>query len=121
MQPEGVDQVHLRPLGLEQIGRPIPAVTRLQGHLGVGACLGHGHGQRHRVVVDLRDVEDLTGVVHPDDHRPAAMQVDPDILLLAFHQGLLPSCSAWFGDPECASHARFPSTGGALADPSFDH
>ncbi len=39
-----------------------------------------------------------------------------DILLLTFHQGLLPSLSVRCGNPECASHPRMPSRGGVLAD-----
>ena len=44
------------------------------------------------------------------------MQINTDILLFAFHQGLLPSLPGWCGNPECAAHPRFPSTGGALGD-----
>lgn len=43
------------------------------------------------------------------------MQIDTHVLLLMFHQGLLPSCTGWLGDPECALHTRFPSAEGVLA------
>jgi hypothetical protein len=43
------------------------------------------------------------------------MQVDADILLFLFHRGLLPSFTGWIGNPECASHPRLLSAGGAPA------
>ena len=81
VQTQRMDQMHPGALGLEQVGRPIPAVTSLQGHLGIGARFRHRHRQGHRIVVDLGQAHHLAGVVHPNDHRPAAVQVDTDILL----------------------------------------
>ena len=107
--------MHPGAVRLEQIGGPIPAITRFQDHLGIRTRLRHRHRQRHRIIVDPRHLQHLAGVVHPNDHRPATMQINTDILLLAFHQGFLPSLSGWCGNPECASHTRHPSTGGTLA------
>ena len=115
MQPQRVDQMHPGTFRGQEIGRPIPPIARLQRHLGVRARLSHRHSQRHRIVIDLRHLQHLAGIVHPNDHRPAPMQIDTHVLLLMFHQGLLPSFTGWLGDPECALHTRFPSTGGALA------
>ena len=100
VQTERVDQMHPAPLGLEQIGRPVPAIARLQGHLRVRARLGDRHRPRDRVVVDLGHAQHLAGVVHPHDHRPAAMQVDPDILLLLHAKSFL-ARGFWFRTPEC--------------------
>ncbi len=55
VQPQRMHQMHPGSLRLEQIGRPIPSVTRFQRHLGVGARLSHCHRQSHRIVVDLGD------------------------------------------------------------------
>jgi hypothetical protein len=79
------------PLSLEQVGRPIPAVTSLQGHLRIRARLGYRHRQGHRIVVNLGQAYHLAGVVHTNDHRLATMQVNSHVLLLLFHRGLLPS------------------------------
>jgi hypothetical protein len=81
VQPQRVDQMHPSALGLEQIGRPIPAVTSLQGHLRIRARLRHRHRQGHGIVVDLGQAQHLAGIVHLNDHRAAAVQVDTDILL----------------------------------------
>ncbi len=76
----------------EQIGRPVPAVARLEDNLGV---LTGGHDcpfEREQVViVDLGHLEGLTRGAAPDDDAPAPVQVDTDILSLLFHWGLPPS------------------------------
>ena len=40
----------------------------------------------------------LAGVIHPDNHLPAAMQINTEIPLQLFHQGLLPF-PGWCGNP----------------------
>jgi hypothetical protein len=65
---------------LEQVGRPVPAVGRLQHDLGVGAGLGQFQRQRHRVVIDADGLQHLPRRGHAHDHRAAAVQVDPDVL-----------------------------------------
>ena len=46
--------------------------------------------------------------------RFAKRRFDTDVLLLLFHQDLLPFTGR-FGDPECAPHTRFPSARETLA------
>jgi hypothetical protein len=66
--------------GLEQVGGPVPAVGGLEHDLGVGAGLGELERQRDWVVVDADGLQHLARRGHADDHRAAAVQVDPDIL-----------------------------------------
>lgn len=85
--PQGMGQVDPSPHLLEDIRRPIPPERRLQYHLWLWAGGGHRFRQRHWTVVDPDLGENLTSRVLPHDHRPAPVQVDPDIL--SFHRGLL--------------------------------
>ncbi|MFL6226771.1 MAG: phosphotransferase family protein, partial [Actinomycetes bacterium] len=62
---------------LQQIGGPVPAVGRLQDHLGVGAGLGQLQRQRHRVVVDPDGLQHL---VASRDQTPALADVDRELL-----------------------------------------
>ena len=101
VQPEGMDQVHVGALGLEQVSGPVPAVGRLQDDFGVGAGLGQLQGHRHGVVVDPHALEHLAVAGHADHDRAAAVQVDADILSLLLHQGPPPSRGFGFGSPEC--------------------
>jgi hypothetical protein len=77
---------------VEQIGRPVPAVARLEDDLGV---LAGGHDclfESEQVgVVDLGHLEGLAFAAAPDDDAPAPVQVDTDIFSLLFHWGLPPS------------------------------
>jgi hypothetical protein len=78
MQPE--------PGSLEQVHGPVPAVGRLDHHLGIRTRLAHHLEQRHRVVGDSHAVELLAVAVHRVDHRAATVQVDTDVRSL--HRGL---------------------------------
>jgi hypothetical protein len=80
-------QVDPDPHLLEDIGRPVPAERRLDHHLRFRTGLRHRLGERHGAVVDPDLAQHLTGRVLPHDHRPAPVQVDPDVL--SFHRGLL--------------------------------
>ena len=102
--PSGWARCTVAPALLDHVGGPVPAIGRLQDHLGVLAGLGQLGGQGHRVVVDPDRVEGLAGLVAPHDHAAASVQVDADVLLLLFHGSLLPSFPGWFGNPKCASH-----------------
>ena len=79
-------QVHPMAIGLEQIHRPIPAVGRLDHHLGVPAGVGNRQRQRDRIVGDPHTRHPLALARHRVDHRAAAMQVDADVT--SFHRGL---------------------------------
>jgi hypothetical protein len=66
-----MDQVDLRPLGLQGVDGPVPAVGGLNGDFGVRARLRHGETQCHRIVVDAHDAELFAGLVLTDDQRSA--------------------------------------------------
>src|ERR1035441_1450075 len=93
-------QVDLAAELLEQIGRPVPPVTSFKNYLGVLAGGGHRLLEREQVVVvDMADFESLAFGAAPDDHAPASVQVDADVLL-GLHLGPPSSWSDWFGNPE---------------------
>jgi hypothetical protein len=60
--------MYLRPGCPEHIGRPVPAIGRLQRHLGIRAGLRQRHTQCHRVIVDADALERLASLVHTHDH-----------------------------------------------------
>jgi hypothetical protein len=90
-------QMHPEPRLLEQVDRPVPAVGRLDHDLGVRAGLAHGLEQRHRIIRDAHTVELLASRVHRIDHRPATMQINPDVRSL--HRASLPHKRTWFVKP----------------------
>jgi len=75
-------QMHTGAVRLEQVGRPVPAVGRLESDLGIRARLRHRHRELHRVIHHLVYAEHLTVLGHPHDDRPSSMQVDTDVLSL---------------------------------------
>ena len=85
--PEGVGEVDSGAELLEDVSRPVPPEGRLQDHLRFGAGGRHCFRQGHRAVVDPDLGQDLALRVLPHNHRPAPVQVDPDVL--SFHRGLL--------------------------------
>ena len=111
MQTEWVDQVHVGTFGLQQIGRPVPAIRSLECHLGILAGVGHRESKFQWVVDHTLGLEHLAVVGDPHDHRASTMKVDSHILSLVFHRSLLPFPGR-FGDPECALHIRFLATRG---------
>jgi hypothetical protein len=111
VQTEGMDEVHVGALGLQQIGRPVPAIGRFECHFGILAGVGHGESELERVVDHARGLEHLAMLGDSHDHRASTMKVDSHILSLVFHRSLLPF-PGWFGDPECALHIRFLATRG---------
>ena len=95
---------------LEDVRRPIPAESRFDHHLRFRPGRRHRLGQGHGAVVDPHLAQHLAGDVLPDDHRPAPVQVDTDVL--SFHRGLLLASRGFrFRRPECV-HARSFSTRG---------
>src|SRR5262249_50764146 len=94
---------------------PIPAVGGLDHHLRLRTGLAHLRSELQRIVVDAHAVELPARRVHPIDHRPAAMQINPDVLSL--HRGL--PCRAAVGSPDC-DNARVPTGSGGPA-PSPHH
>jgi hypothetical protein len=89
-----VGQVDLATELLEQVHGPVPAITGLEDDLGV---LPGGHDrllEGQRVVVVVADhIESLALGTAPDDHAPAAVQVDPDVFF-GLHLG---PPSSWSG------------------------
>lgn len=118
VEPEGMGQVDGGPEVLEDVDGPVPAVGRLEDHLGVLAGLGHLGGQGDGVVVDVHGGEVLAGLVGAHDHAPVPVQVDAEVLSLRFHGGLPPSSRARLGSPECRLDARSPATAGGPHQPS---
>ena len=92
--PSGCARCTRAPSCLEGVHGPVPAVGRLEHHLGVltGAC--HHAVEPVDVVEDLGGLQHLTGLGGPDNHTPAAMQIDTDELLACVlcHQGPPSSC-----------------------------
>ena len=82
-------QVDLGTGGRQRVRRPVPAVAGLQHHLGVQARPGDLRGQPRRAVGDPRRAELLAILGHPDQHRPAAVQVHAHDLraVVRFHKG----------------------------------
>ena len=70
----------------QEIGGPVPAIGRLDDDVAAHRGCAHLLGEADRVVVDPDRVDLLSGLVHPVDDRPSAVQVDADILLC--HRGL---------------------------------
>ena len=115
VQPQRMHQMHPGAVRLQQIGRPIPAVGALQGHLRVGAGLGDRHRQGHRVVVDLDTVR---APRRPRSSARSPTGGDADRYrhtVVAVPPGSPPSSGVGVETPSVPLHARFPSTGGALA------
>jgi len=77
-----------------------PPIASFKNDLGVlaGGCHRLLEGEQV-VVVDMADFEGLAFGAAPDDHAPASVQVDADVLL-GLHLGPPSSWSDWFGDPE---------------------
>jgi hypothetical protein len=71
--------MHPEPRFLEQVDDPVPTVGRVDHHLGVRAGFADRLEQRQRIVRDPNAIELLAVRVHGIDHRPATMQVDPDV------------------------------------------
>ena len=70
---------------LEEIGEPVPPITGLEDDLGMLTCLRELGGKGTGVVVEVHGLEDLAGAVLVDDDRAAAVEVDADVALFAFH------------------------------------
>jgi hypothetical protein len=117
VQRSGMHQMHLRALRLEDVDRPVPAVGGLDRHLGVRSRLLDRHRQRHRIVVDAAHAELLTTPVLTDDQRPAAMQINRDVL--SFH-GSSPSSRQRFRSPECYT-SRTPGGRGPFLHDTTGH
>jgi hypothetical protein len=73
-------QVHLRTSGLQRVDGPVPAIGRLENHLRAltGAC--HHRVELIDIIEDLDRLQDIAGFGRPDQHTPAAMQIDTDKL-----------------------------------------
>jgi hypothetical protein len=69
-------EVHLGAGVLEHVSGPVPAVSGFQHHLRILAGLRDLLRKRHRIVVDPHGVQPVPGLIHPHDHRPAAVQID---------------------------------------------
>ena len=89
-----MSEVELDPLGLEQVGEPLPAEGGLERDLRVRAQLGEDGAQRVRVVRHPAREQLETLLVEGGDVRGPAMEVDADV----DHGGLL-------SDPELTSLA----------------
>ncbi len=84
-------QVHLEPVLLQHIHRPVPAVGRLDRYRRTRTRLGDLAQQRDAVVLDPDRLEDLTRSAHPADHAAPAMQIDSNKLargIVSTHGGL---------------------------------
>jgi hypothetical protein len=84
----------LRHHGLAIGLRAVPVVRRgvrstggTPHHLRARTSLGYRRRQRHWVVVDPHHRQALAPSIHPYHHRPATVEVDPDVL--SFHRGLV--------------------------------
>jgi hypothetical protein len=87
------------------VGSPVPAVRRLQDHLRMLPRAGHHLREHRRVVADPDRLQTVTVIIHPHDHRPTPVQIDPDKLLpgIRFHdRGLLES-------PRVCEHSQHPA------------
>jgi hypothetical protein len=73
-------------VGLKQIDHPVPPAGGLDDHLRIRACLRHRRRDGDRVIGDPDARELLARRAQPNDHRPATMKVDPDVL--SIHRGL---------------------------------
>jgi hypothetical protein len=68
VQPQRVHQMHMGAVRLQQVRRPVPAIGRLERHLGISSGLRDRDGELNRVVHHLIDTEHLTVLVHTHDH-----------------------------------------------------
>ena len=70
----------------EHIDRPIPAIRRFNHDLAVRAGPADLLEQPERVVRDPHTINLLAVRVHRVDHRPATIQINPDVT--STHRGL---------------------------------
>ena len=89
LHTQRVRQVHLGASVRQRVRRPVPAVAGLQHHLGVQARPPDLRRQPRRAVGDPRRAELLAVLGHPDQYRPAAVQVHAHDLraVVRFHKG----------------------------------
>jgi hypothetical protein len=73
-------QVHLEPVVLQSIHRPVPPIGCLDRDRRARTRLTDLAQQRDAVIVDPDRLEDLTRSAHPADHAALAMQIDPNQL-----------------------------------------
>jgi hypothetical protein len=92
VQPERVDQVHVGPVGLQQVGGPVVPVRGFQSHFGAFSGLGHSQGELDGVVVHPHRAEHFARLVQTYDDRAPAVQVDAHVLAryLFLHRGFPP-------------------------------
>ena len=102
---ERVSEVDMGALRLEEVDEPVPAVGRLDDRPRVrGPRRRARPGCRRCPCSQARTAERVTPMLIPShDDRPAAVQVDADILL--FHRGSPSSLTGWFADLECVQHS----------------
>jgi hypothetical protein len=78
---------------LEEVGRPVPAISGLEDHVAADRCCAHLLGKAHGIVFHPDAVDLVALFVHPVDDRTPAVQVDADILLchlgLPFREGFV--------------------------------
>lgn len=84
----------------EQIDEPVVPEGGLQDHLWVLTRFCDGCHHLRRVVEDPLRRQVVAFFVHPHDHRPAAVQVDADILSFG-HVGTSLSLVPWCCNREC--------------------
>ena len=89
-----VRQMHREPGVTEEIDRPVPAIRRFDHHLRALARRADDLEQPQRIVVDPFAEQLVALRVHRVDHRPATMQIDPDVT--SIHRGLPSSTRNWF-------------------------
>jgi hypothetical protein len=112
LHPERMGQVHLGAGRRQRVRRPVPAVAGLQHHLRVQARPPDLGRQPRRAAGDPRGAQLLAILGHPDQHRPAPVQVHAHDLraVVRFRQGPpivvddvdTPSMNAWdsYGERE---------------------
>ena len=71
---------------VQEVDRPVPAIGRLDDDVAADWGGTDLFGKAARFVVDPDRVDLLSGLVHPIDDRPSAVQIDAHILLC--HRGL---------------------------------
>ena len=109
LRAQRMREVQLMPLGLEEIGEPLPAVGRLECDPQLTAQLGQDRLQRLRVVRDPTRKQLRPVLIESGDLRARAMKIDADL----DHLGWPPSRSRRLGllgiapEEDRAQEARF--------------